>query len=151
MSGQTNVTGPKGNRNIAAYRMLLGATLLLIPNAPALADTTTLVCRMDSPSAYADEPAKVELNEAQSSIALYFPLEHLTNPGGVQGGADGQGGTPANTVGPLHAAFTSEKITFTNTTPWGPIDGSIDRVTGILNYGNPFGAHWQCQAAKPQF
>jgi len=111
-------------------RALLGMAILVAASQPALADTKTLICPMDSNlSRIEDEPATIELNEAASTVIVHFGAWHLKPNVGI-------GQTPAFSIGPLQAVFGTEVISFSYNDP--PPQSQIvynltlNRLTGAL-------------------
>lgn len=131
--------------------MFLALAVLVASSQVAMADTTKLVCNLDSPAPFAeDQPTTIDLTEAQSSVVVHFGPTHATNPG-ITGGFEGRGGNGPFSNGPLPAVFSTDTITFAypipNTTY--VIDYVINRLTGVFTSSQ--GAKWTCRAGKTQF
>ena len=124
-------------------RALLGMIALLTASTGALADTTTLLCRVPADNSFwsDDEPTIVELNQGQGTVVVHFAAIHNRTPG-VTGGFDGQGGFPASSQGPMQAVFSTDVITFSS-------GSTINRLTGDFVWDN--GLKFTCKPGKPQF
>jgi len=128
---------------------LLTTGMLLTASAAALADTTTLLCRMDTNPREAEvEPTTIELNEAQTSVVVNFAGTYSKIPG-ITGGFQGRGGSDAFSIGPLQATFSTDKITFSWPAGSYTIGGVINRLTGAFSTNQ--GRSWSCQVGKKQF
>jgi hypothetical protein len=134
------------------WTLLLCVFALLAASQPAHADTTILVCRLDTniERMFVDEgPTTIELNEAGSTVTVHFAAKHPAPNSGILSG----GYTAAYTVGPLHATFGPDTVTFQSED--GSLIFTINRVTGQLNARQPGdlppGEQWNCQVGKRQF
>lgn len=124
---------------------------LFAASQPANADTTILVCALDTshedPRLVSVEEGNttIELNEADSIVTVHFAANH---PGPNSSG----GSVPAGTVGPMHATFGPDTITLqVGDADGGPWHGTftIDRITG--QFSVQAGWQWNCKVGKKQF
>jgi hypothetical protein len=123
-------------------RCFLGMTILVVASQAATAQTTTtLVCNADAANVWMDdEPSTIELNEAQSTVAVHLSamvdiINHFRNP--------------AHASGPLPATFTADTISFSDQ----GFTYTLNRLTGSLLrlFNDDVALRWTCQAGKRQF
>jgi hypothetical protein len=125
-------------------RIFLGMAILVIASPAAMADPTTLICDTGLPLDMG--PTIVDLNEAQSTVTLHLPaLKNST--------------IPARVMGPFHAAFGSETITFADTSYGADNNYVINRLSATVAL-TQFGgedhhmagyANWTCHVGQKQF
>jgi hypothetical protein len=132
---------------------IFAAGLLLVGISPALADEAGMVHLMCRPSGGAadvmiqDSPTIIDLNENQGSATIHFAAFKLK--GSISGPV------PARTVGPMHATFSDELVTFENPDPnsapnGGPDEYVLNRLTGDLS--GIWGVdQMKCEAASYRF
>jgi hypothetical protein len=117
----------------------------VMANQAAIAQTTTLICRLDPPQSQGfveDEPSTLELNEAQSSVVVHFSAETVTASGGR---------LPAYLTGKRPATFAADTIfsvphySDANYT----MSYTINRLTG--SWVSSSGLKRTCQVGKRQF
>ena len=119
----------------ARRALILG--IFLTGSTAALADPTTLVCNIHFSNATPYTTGRVDLDEAQGSITVYYPPSD--NPGGQPDPIPGRSLTYA-------AKFSPNTIDF--------FDGyykeqvTIDRVTGTFTV---YGILWTCQVGQKKF
>jgi hypothetical protein len=118
--------------------MLFWATILATTSQAAMAQTTTLICRMDASMPFIEEePSIIELNEVQSSVTERISAKTLTINGGIYEGFS---------EGPLPATFAADTISFSDAKGF---SYTLNRLTGMLS--NNANWKWTCQAGKKQF
>ena len=95
----------------------------------------------------ADQPATIELNEAQSSAVIHYPAERLIVNGAYK---------EATTFGPMSATFSPETISIPFS--WGKGVGNemnlaINRLTGaaLISSKEGISDRWTCQVGRKQF
>ena len=128
------------------------ANMLLILPAPVFADSGVihLTCRPSGSAANVmiqDDPTIVDLDKAQATATVHFASFRL------QGSIGGP--VSARTVGPMHATFSDETVTFENPDPNSAPNGGHDeyvlnRLTGAFRglWGED---EFSCQVATNQF
>ncbi len=122
--------------------ILFGMAALLATSTAAIADPTTLICIADAANVWKDdEPSTIELNEAQSSIAVHFAAQT-----GILGP---QYRVSAHASGPIRATFGADTISFSDQ----GFDYTLNRLTGSLLrlVGSDVALRWTCQPGKKQF
>jgi hypothetical protein len=143
----------KRNFTLIVTVTIFTAAFLLVGISPALADeagTVHLICRPSGDAANAmiqDSPTTIDLNESQASATIHFAAFRLK--GSISGPV------PARTVGPMHAAFSDEAVTFENPDPnsapnGGPDEYVLNRLTGDLS-GKWGEDQMNCEAASKRF
>jgi hypothetical protein len=124
-----------------AHRMLLGMAILVMASQAAMAKTTTLICNADAANLWkADEPTTIELNEAQSSVAVHFSaVTSIVDPIRM----------PAHASGPRPATFAADTISFSDQ----GFNYTLNRLTGSLSrlFRGDVAMRWTCQPGKKQF
>jgi hypothetical protein len=112
---------------------------LLMATMAAQAETTTLICRLNTfpGGPTEDQPTTVELNGAQNTVVVHFSAMHHTDP---------DFSSQPSTTGPLQANFSADSVSFS--TPAGATF-SINRLTGAMVNSNNLS--WTCAPGKPLF
>ena len=126
-----------------ARQVFLGLAVLTMASTAATAQTTTLICNLIAPNVFTeDEPTTIELNEAQSSVAVHFSESTLSLNGGRY---------PEFSIGPLQATFAADTISFSD--PPNALNYTLNRLTGRFTrlFKGEFAQGWTCQAGKKQF
>jgi hypothetical protein len=126
--------------------VILVLAVLVAACPTARADTTTLICRLDSSSLpiTESEPTTIELNKEQSSVVVHFSARTI-NASGAR--------SDAYSIGPLPATFSADTISFSDPHPfWIFSNFKINRLTGTFFAGNGVGDwKWDCEAGKAKF
>lgn len=138
--------------------LFLALIFTAVATATIAAAQTTLIC--DNESRPGDPAITVDLDDTKSTVKVNYPAQTLPgNPPGY---------SPARSVGPYKAKFTSQKITFNSTTSAGSDTSysrwEIDRLSGAMLYYFGIGAdfdqsppnrrvmyRFKCQVAKARF
>jgi hypothetical protein len=113
---------------------------------PAAAAPVTLLCDAPDPHMVEDGPTMITLDEAHATASVQFAGFSL---------AGSSSHIPPNSVGPMHATFTPQQVTFENPDPnsaphGGHDEYTLNRLTGQLSglWGED---SMTCKVAAQQF